>query len=227
MAKEIRKILIWGGRSKARIIIAMISEIYGSSAEITAIFDKTLSSLQFNTDIKLYTQNSDLTNLCKNSTHFVVCTGGEHGYARYMISRKFQERGLKPLSLISKYSILDNLEDIGSGIQVMPGAVAHKFSRLGEQCILNTNSTIDHDCIIGDGVHVMGSASIAGCVKIGDFSTIGTNATILPNIEIGENVYIGAGAVVTDNVKSGEVVIGVPAKFLRYFLPSIDLSPFS
>ena len=72
----------------------------------------------------------------------------------------------------------------------------------------------------------MGGASIAGQVKIGSFSTIGTNATILPNIVIGENVYVGAGAVVTKNLKSNIVVVGVPAKKLKKFIPSVDLSMF-
>ena len=72
----------------------------------------------------------------------------------------------------------------------------------------------------------MGSASVAGCVKIGDYSTIGTNATILPNISLGNNVFIGAGAVVTCDISDNKVVAGVPAKFLRYFTPEIDLSPF-
>ena len=221
-----KKILLWGGRSKARIIIEMINEIYGPSAEVVAIFDKTLTKPTFNSNIKHYSQNFNLNDICKQSTHFIICMGGEHGYARYLTAKKLEEVGLKPLSLISKYSILDKLECVGSGLQAMPGAVAHKFSIIGDQCILNTNSTIDHECIIGNGVHIMGSASVAGCVKIGDYSTVGTNATILPNIKVGNNVFVGAGAVVTCDVSDNEVVVGVPARFLRYFSPEVDLSSF-
>ena len=221
-----KKVLLWGGRSKARVIIEMISEIYGSSAEVVAIFDKTLTKPTFNSNIKHYSQNFDINDVCKQSTHFIICMGGEHGYARYLTAKKLEEAGLKPLSLISKYCILDKLECVGSGLQAMPGAVAHKFSIIGDQCILNTNSTIDHECIIGNGVHIMGSASVAGCVKIGDYSTVGTNATILPNITVGKNVFIGAGAVVTCDISDNEVVVGVPAKFLRSFSPEIDLSAF-
>ena len=38
------KILLWGGRSKARIIMEMINELYGE-ARIVGIFDKTLTLL--------------------------------------------------------------------------------------------------------------------------------------------------------------------------------------
>ena len=114
-----------------------------------------------------------------------------------------------------KYGLLDKLEDCGEGVQVMPGAIVHKFSSLGHQCILNTNSTVDHECTIGNGVHVMGGASIAGRVIIDDFSTIGTNATILPDLKIGKNVYIGAGAVVTCDIEPNSIVGGVPAKLIR------------
>ncbi len=220
------RILLWGGRSKARIIIDMIKEIYGPSAEISAIFDKTLNKLPFAADIKLYKERADLDFVCEHCSHYIVCTGGEHGYLRYKIAKNLEERDLKPLSIISEHSLLDGLDSIGDGIQVMPGAIAHKFTSIDEQCILNTNSTVDHECAIGKGVHVMGAASVAGRVFIGDFSTIGTNATILPDLTIGENVYIGAGAVVTKNVESNSVMAGVPARKIKLFKPAVDLSIF-
>ena len=112
-------------------------------------------------------------------------------------------------------AILDDIKQRGEGLQVMPGAVVHKFSSIGDQCVINTNATVDHDCIIGNGVHVMGGASIAGQVEVGNFSTVGTNATVLPNIKIGKCSYICAGAVVTKNVNDYEVVVGIPAKKIK------------
>jgi sugar O-acyltransferase (sialic acid O-acetyltransferase NeuD family) len=221
-----KKVLFWGGRSKARIIVEMIMEIYSDQIEIIGIFDNTLNELSFNSKIKLYNKKSDLNTLCERATHFVVCIGGENGFARFKTAEKLKDRGLLPLNIISNYAILDQIDKIGDGIQVMPGAVANKFSKIGDQCILNTNSTLDHECIIGDGVHIMGGASIAGRVKIGNFSIIGTNATILPDLVIGENVYIGAGAVVTKNIIDNVVVVGAPAKTIKKFRPTLDLSIF-
>ena len=219
------KILLWGGRSKARIIMEMINELYGE-ARIVGIFDKTLKELPFHSPVKLYSNKTDLEFLCQEATHFVVCIGGDHGYARFMTSEKLKQKGLEPLDLVSKHGLLDKLDYCGEGIQVMPGAIAHKFTSIGKHCILNTNSTVDHECKLGDGVHVMGGASIAGRVQIGDYSTIGTNATILPNIIIGKNVFIGAGAVVINDVQDNSVVAGVPAKPIKKFSPSYDSSMF-
>ena len=224
--KNKMKILLWGGRSKARIVLEMIKDIYGSKADVIAIFDKTLSHLPFASEVDFYNLDSDLTSLIKKCTHYVMCIGGEHGFARYMISKKLEEKNLKSLDLISKFAIVDQLDLIGRGIQIMPGAIAHKFTKIGDQCILNTNSTVEHECNLGNGVHTMPGSCIAGLVNIGNYSTIGTNATILPKLQIGENVYVGAGAVVTKNVESNSIVAGIPAKFMKKFTPKIDLEPF-
>ena len=220
------KIMLWGGRSMARITIEMISEIYQDRVEIVGVFDKNLQNLPFESNINLYTDKPGFEYLCENSTHFVVCIGGEHGYARFNTAQKLIEKGLEPLSLISEYGLLHKLEECGQGIQVMPGAIVHKFSSLGSQCILNTNSTVDHECVLGDGVHIMGGASIAGRVAIGDFSTVGTNATILPDLKIGRNVYVGAGAVVIKDIEDNTVVVGVPGKPIKKIYPSFDSTMF-
>lgn len=47
-------------------------------------------------------------------------------------------------------------------------------------------------------------------------ASIGANATILPGLVLGRYCMIGAGAVVTKNVPDGAVVIGNPAKILRF-----------
>lgn len=219
-------ILIWGGRSKTRIMLRMLEELYGDRARVTGIFDRTLAELPFSAGVPLYSTPADLRGLIGDSSHYLVCIGGEHGYARTMVGRTLQDRGLKPVAMISRHAILDDLESCGVGLQAMPGAVIHKFCRVGDHCIVNTNATVDHECTVGDGVHVMGGASIAGRVSIGPYSTIGTNATVLPNVTIGKNVYVGAGAVVTKDVGDGVVVTGVPARRLRDFTPLLDLSAF-
>ena len=72
------EVMLWGGRSKARIIIEMIAEIYRGGAGIVGIFDITLEEIPFNTSAKLYSKKHELEFLCKEVSHFVVCIRGEN-----------------------------------------------------------------------------------------------------------------------------------------------------
>jgi len=47
-------------------------------------------------------------------------------------------------------------------------------------------------------------------------ASIGANATILPGLTLGENCMVGAGAVVTRDVPDNAVVVGNPAKIIKY-----------
>ena len=47
-------------------------------------------------------------------------------------------------------------------------------------------------------------------------ASIGANATILPGVEIGPGAMVGAGAVVTSDVPANAVVVGNPARVVRW-----------
>ena len=51
---------------------------------------------------------------------------------------------------------------------------------------------------------------------IGAWADIGVNAVILPGRTIGKGAIVGAGAVVTHDVEPFSIVVGVPARFLRW-----------
>lgn len=213
MSKE--KILIWGSKSQARLVCHMVRQIHKGCIEITGIYDPSADKLSFESDIPFYNTTTGLHNLCKISTAFLVCIGGENGKARVNISNTLTRKGLNSFNILSEHALIDDTVQFDSGLLAMPGTLVHKFVTIGKQCILNSSCTVDHECELGDGVHIMGGACVAGRVKIGNYSTIGTNATILPDIHIGKNVIIGAGAVVTKDVEDNCVMVGIPARFLR------------
>ena len=51
---------------------------------------------------------------------------------------------------------------------------------------------------------------------IGDNVTLGSNVVIIGNITIGNNVIIGAGTVVVNDIPDNVVVVGNPARIIRY-----------
>ena len=53
-------------------------------------------------------------------------------------------------------------------------------------------------------------------ITIGDNVWFGGNCVVLPGVTIGNNVVVGAGSVVTKDVPDNAVVVGNPAKIIRY-----------
>lgn len=206
-------VLIWGGRSQARIVEEMLNE--SGTGKATIIFDNTLNKLAFETSAMFINEVDTLKANIGRVTHYIVCIAGEHGYARFKTAEYLDKIGLLPISVVHERSFVEPSSTVGDGAQIMPGAVIHKFSRIGKHTYINTNATVDHECVIGDGVHVMGNAAITGMIEIGNFATIGTNATVLPFLKIGEGAFVGTGALVTKDVEPYTVVMGVPAKLLR------------
>jgi sugar O-acyltransferase (sialic acid O-acetyltransferase NeuD family) len=104
---------------------------------------------------------------------------------------------------------------IGKGTVIMPGAVVNAGTVIGDFCIINTNSSLDHDSIIGDYSSLAPRASTGGNLILGCFSAVCLGANIIENIEIGDHSIIGAGALVVNHIPSKVVAFGVPAKVIR------------
>ena len=214
-----KNIFFWGAKYKAGIIYNLINnrKLSGldSNLKIKYMFDPGLKSPQFKSNVNFSNKEKDLKVFLKDSNFFITCIGNQFGKARYVISKKLEQKKLKPLSVISKDAKISSKKNLGKGIQVFPGAIINENSKIGDYTILNTSSLVEHDCEIGAGVHLMPGAVVGGNVIIKDFVTIGLNATILPGLTIEEGSFIGAGAVVTKNVKKNQVVAGNPAKFQK------------
>ena len=190
------------------------------------IFDHYLNKPFFPSKASFSNKKSDLKSFIKRSNYFFVCIGMLDGKLRDYISNKLIEKKLQPISVISKFALVDKSAKVGHGFLAMPNSVVHKNVKIGNNCYLNVNSIVDHECNIGDGVHIMGSAYIAGRVEISNYASIGANATILPDLKINKGAIVGAGSVVTKNVKPYHVVVGNPARFLKLNKKKYDFKIF-
>ena len=97
----------------------------------------------------------------------------------------------------------------------MAGAVINPGTRLGKGCIINTCSSVDHDCVVSDYAHIAVGAHLCGTVAIGEGTWIGAGATVVNNVSICSDCMIGAGTVVIKNIEISGTYIGVPAKRIK------------
>jgi len=136
---------------------------------------------------------------------------------RNKMHKKIIKLGGKLISTICNNTDIGHYDvNIQNGCNILSGVKISNSVTIGICCLIYYNSIIAHDVILGDFLEISPSVTILGHVKISDFVQIGANATILPNISIGNNSIIGAGSVVTKNIPDNVLVVGTPAKIIKY-----------
>ena len=142
-------------------------------------------------------------------------------------------KGVKLTKFINLYGC-----EVGDNTRIGPFVEIQKNAKVGKKCKVSSHTFICEGVIIEDNVFVghgvtfindsyPRATTVEGelqaeedwkveppVVKQG--ASIGSGATILSNITIGENAIIGAGSVVTRDVPSNAIVVGNPAKLLRF-----------
>ena len=131
---------------------------------------------------------------------------------RRMFIERLLSAGANIPTLIHPSAVVGPCVEIGVGTAVMAGAVINPCSKLGKGVILNTCSSIDHDCIIGDYCHIAVGVHIAGTVRLGENVWLGAGTIIKNNVEICRNCIIDAGGVVVKDITESGTYVGVPAK---------------
>ena len=116
------------------------------------------------------------------------------------------------VKLIHPSAIIADDVEVKAGSVVMAGAVINPGVIIGRCCIVNTSSSIDHDCRIGDYSHISVGTHLSGTIEVGEYVWLGTGAVVSNNIVIASNVIIGAGAVVIKDIETPGTYVGVPAK---------------
>ena len=131
--------------------------------------------------------------------------------------------------------------EIGARFETGHNVVIREENRIGDDCAVWNNSTIDYGCVLGHRVKIHCNVYVAQYTVIEDDvflapgviiandphplctkcmqgptikagARIGVNATLLPHLVIGENSLVGAGSVVTRDVPPRAVVVGSPAR---------------
>lgn len=106
---------------------------------------------------------------------------------------------------------------VGRGSVIMAGVVINAGTFIGKGCIVNTCSSVDHDCEIGDFVHVSVGSHICGTVSVKEGTWIGAGSTVSNNINICGLCQIGAGAVVVKDIDEPGTYVGVPVRLVKKY----------
>jgi acetyltransferase-like isoleucine patch superfamily enzyme len=88
---------------------------------------------------------------------------------------------------------------------------------IGKACAIGPSCYItDHDHGQDLALPPLAQPICSKPTRIGDRVWVGANVTILKGVTVEDDAVIGAGSVVTQDVPSGAIVVGVPARVVRF-----------
>ena len=207
------KVILWGGTGQAKVVRPII-EYFG--AKVVAVFDNTPNLKSPFTDVEIYHGYEQFLRWIESQNRgeigFCVAIGNPHGRVRLQVHDLLMKEGLRPITIAHPTAWIADNATIGPGSQILSGAIIAPEARVGRECIINTNASVDHEDILEDGVEVAPGATLCGLVHAGVNAWICAGAVVLPRIRVGSDAIVGAGAVVTKDVPDGATVVGVPAK---------------
>lgn len=122
---------------------------------------------------------------------------------------------------ICAHVLIENDVIVGDRVTVKSGVQLWDGLRIEDDVFIGPNVTFTNDPFPRSKQYP--AAFPVTTVKAG--ASIGGGATILPGITIGRHAMVGAGAVVTRSVPDGAVVVGNPARIVRYVGGSNESAP--
>lgn len=116
---------------------------------------------------------------------------------------------IHPSAIISEYATMKE------GTVVMQGAIIQSCTKIGRHCIINTGTSVDHDCQIDDFVHLSPHVTLCGGVSVGEGTWVGAGTVVIPGVKIGKWSVIGAGSVVVNDIPDSVIAVGNKCKIIK------------
>lgn len=212
-------IVLVGSRGHAKVIIDIVER--EGKYRIAGLIDAFRNVGERTLDYPVLGSEADLPRLVTEYelTGAIVAIGDN--MARSIVALKVAEYvpQVPFVSTVHPRATIGRDVVVEAGTVMMAGAVVNPGSRVGRFCILNTNSSLDHDSVMGEFSSLAPAAVTGGNCQIGRFAAISIGAVLRHGITVGEHSIVGAGATVLRDIDPYSVAYGSPARKMRDRLP--------
>lgn len=203
-----KKIIVIGAGGHA---VSIANVIQSTDYELKGFVDKNKAGNML-LGIDIY---GDESIFFDSDTCFCIAIGAN--FLRERVAKRLIERvGHERLPKIVHTSASIGIHSsIAPGSVVMPNVTVGPNTKIGQFCLLNTNSSIDHDSVMQDYASLAPGVHTGGNVRIGERSAISIGAAVRHGIGIGADTVIGAASYVHEDIGSNMVAYGIPAREIR------------
>lgn len=211
-----KKILIFGSGGHAKVIYSEI--IKNKNIKFLGFVDETKKKGDIIIKGKKNFYNlGKISEVIKKKNNFKGIIGIGSNFVRKKVYEKIilLNKYFKFQKIISKNAIVNSSVIIGDGSFVVSGSVINIGTRIGNHCIINTSSSIDHDNIFEDFSSAGPGVKTGGDVIVGKKSHIGIGTSVKQGIKICNDTIIGANSYVNKNCEKKSIYYGSPAKKIK------------
>jgi sugar O-acyltransferase (sialic acid O-acetyltransferase NeuD family) len=119
------------------------------------------------------------------------------------------------ISAVHPSAIIGNNVEIGKGSVIMPGVIINANSIIGDHCILNTKSSLDHDSIMYNYASLAPGVCTGSNVILGEGVAVCLGVRIIELVTVGHYAVIGASSLVIRDIPQNVLAYGNPAQIIR------------
>ncbi|MCB2357876.1 NeuD/PglB/VioB family sugar acetyltransferase [Clostridium estertheticum] len=184
-------LLIIGAGGHGRVVLEA-AELEGRWDNINFLDDRT--DVDMVLDHKIIGRMDDYKRNSKKYEYAIVCIGNNE--KRLKLIKDILKVGYKVPVIIHPKAFVSKYSEVGYGSVVLAGVVINTGAKIGMGCIININSSVDHDCEVYDGVHVCSGAVVRSMCKVGRLSYVGAGAVVKSGTRLSDKYILTDGVVV-------------------------------
>ena len=214
-----RDVLIWGAGNVGEVVAYILS--YDSHAQVRAFLDdsptsrgKTINGVPI-----LAPDSETLQGLARDGvTHGIVAIG--NGRIREKLSQRLEEFGYAITTAIHPSAQISPEVQLGKGAIIASCVNLFYNPVIGNYVFMAPSVTVTHDSSIEDNAELCAGCLVGARVTVKKNAYIGIGALLVPkdfgHISVGEDAMVGTGSLVLEDVPPRAVVVGSPARIIRY-----------
>ena len=154
-----------------------------------------------------------------------ICSIGQNK-PRGLISEMLAGMGFELVNAIHPSAVVSPDVRMGRGCIVAASVTLYVDPVIGNHVYFDVGAVVSHNTIIGDNSLISAGVTIGARIDIGKNVLVGLGASVMTpkwgrdsRLRVGDNAVVGIGSVVISDVPDNAVVVGVPAKVIRYQEP--------